>query len=135
MRKCPYCKIGIGGDSVKCPLCQSKVMIIDEADSKENEITDRPYFPKLEAQQKRSFFYKLQLFIVWIILMQLAQKLGKRPSEIVKWLSGQHNFTPPTPKSLVPKSPQMYVSPKPLNICRKIHHLCKHIPSCLKSNC
>ena len=69
MRKCPYCKIGIGGDSVKCPLCQSKVMIIDEADSKENEITDKPYFPKLEAQQKRSFFYKLQLFIVWIILI------------------------------------------------------------------
>lgn len=25
--------------------------------------------------------------------MQLAQALGKRPSEITKWLSGQHNFT------------------------------------------
>ncbi len=25
--------------------------------------------------------------------LQLAQKLGKRPSEITKWLSGQHNFT------------------------------------------
>lgn len=25
--------------------------------------------------------------------IQLAQALGKRPSEITKWLSGQHNFT------------------------------------------
>jgi len=25
--------------------------------------------------------------------MALAQALGKRPSEITKWLSGQHNFT------------------------------------------
>lgn len=24
---------------------------------------------------------------------QLAEALGKRPSEITKWLSGQHNFT------------------------------------------
>ena len=25
--------------------------------------------------------------------LQFAQALGKRPSEITKWLSGQHNFT------------------------------------------
>lgn len=25
--------------------------------------------------------------------MQFAQALGKRPSEVTKWLSGQHNFT------------------------------------------
>lgn len=25
--------------------------------------------------------------------IQFAQALGKRPSEITKWLSGQHNFT------------------------------------------
>jgi transcriptional regulator with XRE-family HTH domain len=24
---------------------------------------------------------------------QFAQALGKRPSEVTKWLSGQHNFT------------------------------------------
>lgn len=24
---------------------------------------------------------------------QLAEQLGKRPSEITRWLSGQHNFT------------------------------------------
>lgn len=25
--------------------------------------------------------------------LQFAQALGKRPSEVTKWLSGQHNFT------------------------------------------
>jgi len=25
--------------------------------------------------------------------VQLAQALGKRPSEVTKWVSGQHNFT------------------------------------------
>lgn len=25
--------------------------------------------------------------------LEFARKLGKRPSEITKWLSGQHNFT------------------------------------------
>ena len=25
--------------------------------------------------------------------VEFAQALGKRPSEITKWLSGQHNFT------------------------------------------
>lgn len=25
MRRCPYCKVGIAGDLVKCPLCQSKL--------------------------------------------------------------------------------------------------------------
>lgn len=25
--------------------------------------------------------------------LQLARALGKRPSEVTKWLSGQHNFT------------------------------------------
>lgn len=32
--------------------------------------------------------------------LQLAQALGKRPSEITKWLSGQHNFTIRTLSSL-----------------------------------
>ena len=25
--------------------------------------------------------------------LEFAQALGKRPSEVTKWLSGQHNFT------------------------------------------
>ena len=65
MKNCPYCKIDVGGGLVKCPLCQSKLM--GENDSCSD--TDDLYFPKLEAQQFRSFFYKLQLFIVWIVLI------------------------------------------------------------------
>ncbi len=59
MSKCPYCKIEVGGDLKKCPLCQSKVM---------GEAEDA-YFPKLTTLQIRSFFYKLQLFVVWIIVI------------------------------------------------------------------
>ncbi len=32
--------------------------------------------------------------------LQFAQALGKRPSEVTKWLSGQHNFTIRTISSL-----------------------------------
>ena len=59
MRRCPYCKVGIAGDQVKCPLCQSKLTGTGEA----------PCYPKFEAQKKRSFFYKLQLLIVWGLLI------------------------------------------------------------------
>ena len=59
MKKCPYCKIEVGGDLIKCPLCQSKLMGEGE----------RVYFPRLETQQKRSLFYKFQLLTVWIILI------------------------------------------------------------------
>lgn len=68
-RKCPYCKIEVGGDSVKCPLCQSKIMVSSGTESDGSNLSERPYYPRLEAQQKRSLFYKLQLFIVWIILI------------------------------------------------------------------
>ena len=59
MRRCPYCKVDIAGDLVKCPLCQSKLTGTGEA----------PCYPKFEAQKKRSFFYKLQLTIVWGLLI------------------------------------------------------------------
>ena len=59
MRRCPYCKVGIAGDLVKCPLCQSKLTGTGEA----------PSYPKFEAQKKRSFFYKMQLLIVWGLLI------------------------------------------------------------------
>ena len=59
MRKCPYCKIDIEGDLVKCPLCQSKLMGTEE----------KPVYPKLEAQKKRSMLYKMQLFIAWVALI------------------------------------------------------------------
>lgn len=59
MRKCPYCKVGIGGNLVKCPLCQSKL----------TGTGDDPCYPKFEAQKKRSLFYKLHLSISWGLLI------------------------------------------------------------------
>ena len=59
MRRCPYCKVGIEGDLVKCPLCQSKL----SGDGEE------PCYPKFEAQKKRSLFYKIQLLAVWGLLI------------------------------------------------------------------
>ena len=59
MRQCPYCKVGIAGDLVKCPLCQSKL-----TGSGEN-----PCYPKFEAQKKRSLIYKIQLFLAWGLLI------------------------------------------------------------------
>ena len=59
MRRCPYCKIGIEGDLVKCPLCQSKLT----GDGEE------PCYPKFEAQKKRSLFYKIHLSLAWGLLI------------------------------------------------------------------
>ena len=59
MRTCPYCRIKVGGDLIKCPLCQSKL----------TGEPDEPYFPKQTQFWRRSFFYKLQLFIVWTVVI------------------------------------------------------------------
>ena len=59
MRTCPYCKIEVGGDLIKCPLCQSKLTGEGEA----------AYFPKQTVFRRRSFLYKLQLFIIWILVI------------------------------------------------------------------
>ena len=59
MKTCPYCKTEVGGDLVKCPLCQSK--LTGEGDG--------AYFPKPIMLQRKSFLYKLQLFIVWIVVI------------------------------------------------------------------
>ncbi len=59
MRTCPYCRIEVGGDLKKCPLCQSKLS--GEA--------GKPYFPKQTTQKIKSFLYKLQLFIIWVIVI------------------------------------------------------------------
>lgn len=59
MKNCLYCKIEVGGNLKKCPLCQSK--LTGEADA--------PYFPKQTTLQIQSFFYKLQLFIVWTLVI------------------------------------------------------------------
>ena len=59
MRRCPYCKVGIEGDLVKCPLCQSKLTGTGE----------EPCYPKFEAQKKRSLFYKLHVSLAWGMLI------------------------------------------------------------------
>ena len=59
MKTCLYCLIEVGGDLDKCPLCQSKL----------TGESDGPYFPKQKAFQIRSFLYRLQLFIVWSIVI------------------------------------------------------------------
>ncbi|MCR5580310.1 MAG: hypothetical protein K6F66_01860 [Pseudobutyrivibrio sp.] len=59
MKNCPYCKIEVGGNLKKCPLCQSK--LVGEE--------DRPYFPRQTTLKIQSFFYKLQLFIVWAVII------------------------------------------------------------------
>jgi hypothetical protein len=59
MKKCPYCKIEVGGDPVKCPLCQSRLMGEGE----------KLYFPEKNTLKFRSFLYKLQLFIVWALII------------------------------------------------------------------
>ena len=59
MRRCPYCKVGIEGDLAKCPLCQSKL----------TGSAEEPCYPKFEAQKKQSLYYKLQLAIVWGLLI------------------------------------------------------------------
>ena len=57
MKKCLYCKIEVGGDLEKCPLCQSKLVGEPE----------EPYFPKQANLQRRSLYYKIQLFVVWVL--------------------------------------------------------------------
>ncbi len=59
MKNCPYCKIQVGGDLKRCPFCQSK--LVGEAEEK--------YFPTQTILKLQSLFYKVQLFIVWIIII------------------------------------------------------------------
>ena len=59
MKNCPYCKIDVGGNLKKCPFCQSKLVGEDE----------EKYFPTQMKLKLQSFLYKLQLFIVWIIII------------------------------------------------------------------
>ena len=58
MKTCPYCKIKVGGDLKKCPLCQSK--IVGEGES---------YYPSPSILKLRSPLYRIQLFIVWVVII------------------------------------------------------------------
>ncbi len=59
MKTCPYCKISVGGNPEKCPLCQSR--LTGEGES--------PYFPARTELQFKSFIYKLQMFIAWAVII------------------------------------------------------------------
>ncbi len=59
MKNCPYCKIEVGGNLKKCPLCQSKLVGKEE----------KPVFPTQTILKIQSFFYKLQSFIVWSLII------------------------------------------------------------------
>lgn len=59
MMICPYCNVKVGGNLKKCPFCQSK--LVGEA--------GKAYFPTQTILKIQSFFYKLQLFIVWIVII------------------------------------------------------------------
>ncbi len=59
MMNCPYCKITVGGKHSKCPFCQSRLAGKPE----------EAYFPKQMILKFQSFVYKLQLFIVWILVI------------------------------------------------------------------
>ena len=59
MRTCPYCKTEVGGTHKKCPVCQSHL----------SGQPDGPYFPKPTVLKITSFLYRLQLFIVFTIII------------------------------------------------------------------
>lgn len=59
MRNCPYCKIDVGGNNKKCPFCQSKL----------SGTPEEPYFPQQTILKITSFFYKIQMFIVWTLII------------------------------------------------------------------
>lgn len=59
MRTCQYCKIDVGGNLKKCPFCQSTM----------TGTMEEPYFPKQTTLKIQSFFYKLQMFIVWAVII------------------------------------------------------------------
>ncbi|MCR4695086.1 MAG: hypothetical protein K5773_07205 [Pseudobutyrivibrio sp.] len=59
MKRCPYCKIDVGGKMAKCPVCQSK--LVGEG--------EKHYFPKQNNLKLTSFFYKIQMFIVLTLMI------------------------------------------------------------------
>ncbi len=64
MKTCPYCKINIGGNLEKCPLCQNLLTGDGEED----------YCPKIEIKtKKRIFAFRIVMFSVFsAIIINLA---------------------------------------------------------------
>jgi hypothetical protein len=57
MKKCPNCKIYVGGEGDRCPVCQSALMG-----------EGSPYgWPQMSKLRRQSRFYKFQLFVVLVL--------------------------------------------------------------------
>lgn len=54
MKQCPHCKVNIGGDLPRCPLCQNSL-------TGEGE---REYWPKLKLNTKRTKAFRIVVFSV-----------------------------------------------------------------------
>lgn len=74
MSNCPHCKITVGGQFRKCPLCQSSLL---------GEPTE-PYWPTMDKLKAQSFLFKLIIFIfiVGIILCLALDFLILPPTEL-----------------------------------------------------
>lgn len=76
MKKCPNCKIEIGGNLNECPLCRAKLTGEDEAG----------YWPEPSELKKASKLYKAQLIIVLIACAAVfAVDTAVSPPPAMQW--------------------------------------------------
>jgi len=59
MKKCPSCNIQLDGDRTNCPFCQNSLI----GDASEAN------WPPINRLKKQAFFFRLQLFIVLVIIV------------------------------------------------------------------
>lgn len=65
MKNCPNCKIQVGPGFDQCPICQNELLTQETPASRD----EKPFFPDDERKsslEKRSFAFKLQMFIVLV---------------------------------------------------------------------
>ena len=63
MKNCPYCKMNIGGNLEKCPVCQNAL---------EGE-GERDYWPKLVVNSRRVKAFQIVMFaVISISIVALA---------------------------------------------------------------
>ena len=63
MKKCPYCKVNIGGNLEKCPLCQNTLTCEGERD----------YWPRIYPDTRRRKAFKIVSFcVISICIISLA---------------------------------------------------------------
>lgn len=76
MSTCPHCKMSVGGEFRKCPLCQSSLK------GDQTEL----YWPAMTKLKVRSFYFKLVLFAVIVgIVICLALDFLILPPQKLHW--------------------------------------------------